>query len=399
MTRNDCRKPRGSIYNNNGYWYIDVRLPGETKRHKHPLCAPGSDKAMRADRPREMAVEAAHRLWEAATRQQRTTPTGCTVADLCAKYIAHAQVYYGGSGEERTVACALRVMVELHGSRPVGELVHADLLRVRDAMVRHGMARTSINKYIGIISNRMMPWACDEGLVRPAVRVELSGVQPLKRGRCTAKETAPVRAVDDAVIDATAAAMMPNTADMVRVHRLTGMRPEEICAMRWADIDQSSTPWVYRPQHHKNEWRGQPRVVVIGPRARAILDQHRATEYPFSPVAAVYERMQQLRAAAVSPSRYCRADPHATRVPRDHWDTCAYSKTIAAACRRAGVPVWSANQLRHAFATQLRRTHGIDAARAALGHSSGCRITDQYSFEAAADEAVRLASPAVEAIG
>lgn len=81
------------------------------------------------------------------------------------------------------------------------------------------------------------------------------------------------------------------------------------------------------------------------------------------------------------------------------WDTCSYSKTIAAACRRAGVPVWSANQLRHAFATQLRRTHGIDAARAALGHSSGCRITDRYSFEAAADEAVRLASPAVEAIG
>ena len=41
----------------------------------------------------------------------------------------------------------------------------------------------------------------------------------------------------------------------------------------------------------------------------------------------------------------------------------------------------------------------IDAARAALGHASGCRITDRYSFEATADEAVRLASPAVEALG
>ena len=64
MKRKDCRKPRGSVYDNNGYWYYDVRLPGDKKRKKYPLCAPGSDKAMRSDRPKEFAVEAAHRFWE-----------------------------------------------------------------------------------------------------------------------------------------------------------------------------------------------------------------------------------------------------------------------------------------------------------------------------------------------
>ena len=192
---------------------------------------------------------------------------------------------------------------------------------------------------------------------------------------------------------------MPNTADMVKVHRLTGMRPEEVCSMRWADIDTSATPWVYRPASHKNAWRGQPRVILIGPKARAILERHRATEYPFSPVAAVYELMQHRREQASSPSRVCRADPHATRKPRDHWDTCSYTKTIKAACSRAGIAPWAANRLRHAFATEVRRSFGIDAARAVLGHSTGARVTDRYSMEAAEDEAIRTATPAVEVLG
>jgi len=401
MTRNDCRKPRGSVYDNNGYWYIDVRLPGETKRHKRPLCAPGCETAMRSDRPKEMAIEAAHRLWEEATRQQRTAPTtGLTVDDLCAAYLRHAVEYYHGEGgEAATCACACRCWRELHGRRPVAELVHTDMLAVRDALVRQGLARVTVNRYLAIIGNRLLPWALDEGLVRAQVRAELSQVQPLKANRCAARECEPVRPVDDATVEATVAAMMPNTADMVRVHRWTGMRPEEVCGMRWQDIDTACTPWVYRPSRHKNQWRGQPRVVLIGPRARAVLEQHRATEYPFSPVAAVYERMQQLRAQATSHAPSSRKDPHAQRVPRDHWDTGAYTKTIAAACRRAGVPPWGANRLRHAFATEVRRTYGLEAARAVLGHSTGSRVTDRYSREAAEDEAIRTAAPAVEALG
>lgn len=400
MKRNDCRRPRGSVIDNNGYWYLLVRLPGEEKRRKHPLCAPGSDRAMRSDRPREMAIEAAHRLWENATRQHRVAPSGATVNDICDAYVLHCAEYYRTGKEALTCAGALRIFRELHGARPVGELTHLDMVRLRDAMLRSGrFCRSTINKYMAIISNRMMPWACDMGLMRPAVRVELSGVQPLKRGRSAARETRPVRSVCDADVEATLAAMMPNTADMVRVHRLTGMRPEEICVLRWRDIDTTCVPWRYRPSRNKNEWRNQPRVVCIGPKARAILERHRETEYPFSPVAAVYEWMMSKRAAAKSPSRQDRRDPHARRVPRDHWDTTSYTATISSACRRAGVPHWTANQLRHALATQVRREFGLAAAAAVLGHSCGHRVTDGYSWEAAEDEMYKAAAPAVEAIG
>ena len=48
---------------NNGYWFLSVKLPGESKRKKYSLCAPGSDRVMRADRPKEMAIDAAHHVW------------------------------------------------------------------------------------------------------------------------------------------------------------------------------------------------------------------------------------------------------------------------------------------------------------------------------------------------
>lgn len=399
MKQKDCRKPRGSVFDNNGYWYLLARLPGDTKRKKYPLCAPGATTAMRSDRPKEMAIEAAHRLWEGATRQHRVAPSSRTVDDICDAYLNHAVVYYRGGSEVHTVACALRSFRELFGSRQIAELIHTDMLAVRDAMMRRDLARKTINRYMCVLCNRLMPWALDEGLVRASVKAELSQVQPLKAFRTTARETPPIRPVTDDAVDAAIAVMMPNTADMVRVHRLTGMRPDEICNMRWQDIDQNCLPWVYRPSHHKNEWRNKPRAILIGPQAREILLRHKETEYPFSPVAAVYERMQAIRAAAVSPSHQDRKNPLAVRVPREHWDTGSYTQTIQDACDRAGIPRWSANQLRHSFATKVRRKFGIDATRAVLGHSIGLKITDRYSFEAAEDETIEKAAPAVEALG
>ncbi len=151
MKRNDCRKPRGCVYDHHGYWYLDVRLPGETKRHKHPLCAPGSDRAMHSDRPKEMAVEAAHRIWEEATRHYRVAPTtSITVDDLCAKFIQYAEVYYRGSSEAGNCAYAVRTFCEFYGSRVVAEL---------------------------------------------------SQLRPLKRNRSMARETQPIHPVDDKTVE------------------------------------------------------------------------------------------------------------------------------------------------------------------------------------------------------
>ena len=187
----------------------------------------------------------------------------------------------------------------------------------------------------------MMAWALDEAIIPATVKAELTQVKGVKRGRTSAPERQPVRPVDDATISATIQYMTPNTADMVRVHRLTGMRPCELCALKWSLIDTSREPWVYRvpPEVNKNEWRGelgQPRVVCIGPKARAILERHKdGGDVPFSPVRAMAEYLEARRAARVTPIYgKPKAAPPVPRVLGEHWTTDAYTKTIRAACGR-----------------------------------------------------------------
>lgn len=397
-------KVPGTVFNNNGYWYWAVQLPGEKSRRKRPLRMPGAKHAMSADRPKEEAVEAAWREWEKATHTGKKRPEGRTVNDICDAWGRHAIEYYKDADgkpttEAQTVQIAVRMFRSMYGTEFVGDLGHEKMLALRDALVRSGISRGCVNRYLAI-TKRMLTWALDENLISAQVKAELTQVSPLKRGRSEAPETSPVRAIDDATIEKTLEHMVADTADMVRVHRLTGMRPEEICGLTFAKIDTSRTPWVYRPGDHKNAWRGLPRVVLIGPRAREILERHRGRAYCFSPIAAVLQLVALKRAEAVSPSKVCRADPHAMRKPGEKWTTCSYTKTIQAACARAKViPPWSANQLRHAFATEVRRKFGLEACRAVLGHSANVSVTDRYSFEAIEDETIRIAAPAVEALG
>ena len=63
---------KGTVYVNNGYWWYAVRLPGEKKRKARKLCAPGSEIALHADRSRDVAIAAAQKVWEAATRHVPT---------------------------------------------------------------------------------------------------------------------------------------------------------------------------------------------------------------------------------------------------------------------------------------------------------------------------------------
>ena len=404
----------GTITRHHGYWVYAVKLPGESKRRMITLKAPGAKHGLAADRPREMAEKAAARVWEEATRElrHRHGERLVTIEDICTAYCNFAPTYYKREDgtltkEVYNIRLSLRVLRQLFGTAAAAELTHADMLVVRDAIVRSGVARVTVNRQMSTIK-RMFSWALDEALVSATIKAELTQVKALKRGRSIAPECPPVREVSDSAINAALAHMMPNTADMVRVHRLTGMRPGELCAMRWSLIDTSVEPWLYRPAQHKNAWRGelgQPRVILIGAKAREILRKHKTGDVPFSPMLAIQEWLQAKREARTSPFYACR-DENYTRAkkgaqwkPGEFWTTDGYSKTIADACRRAGIEPFGSNRIRHTFATEVRRKFGLEACRAVLGHSLGATITDRYSFAAIEDETIEKAAPAVEALG
>ncbi len=406
-------KQTGSVFDNHGLWYYSVQLPGEKRRRQVPLRAPGAKHTMRTDRPRKMAEEAAARYWEEHTRQlKRHDPAGATVAELCALWDAHCREYYRGpdglpTSTATNAVLDVRMFRELYGNAAVAELTHADMLQFRDALVRSGVSRATVNVRLWRVKY-MLAWALDEAIIPATVKAELTQVKGVKRGRTSAPERAPVRPVDDATIAAALEHMMPNTADMVRVHRLTGMRPCELCALRWSLIDTTQTPWVYRvpAEVNKNDWRGElgrPRVVCIGPKARAILERHKGGDVPFSPVRAFGEYLEARRAARVTPfygkTKDAEKSRHVPRVLGEKWTTDAYTKTIRAACEKAKITPWGANRLRHTFGTEVRRAFGLEAARAVLGHTGGGCVTDVYTFDALADEMVLKAAPAVEALG
>lgn len=388
---------KGTIYNNNGKWYYAVRLPGEKKRKAYPLKAAGHDVALSADRPRELAVQAAWRIWENATKRRPTTTVEQkTVESICAAYCEHTQTYYRRADGKQTsevhlARLALRVLRDIYGSQSPAVLTHADMLHVREVMISDGaLSRTTVNAYMARI-RRMWTWALDAALITASVKAELTQVQPLKPNRTTLREPTPVLPVSDNDIEKTQEAMPGNVADMVTVHRLTGMRPEEICAMRWEFIDTTATPWIYRPPFHKTQWRGMVRAVLIGPRARAILEKYRDGDfdgYPFAPA----------RVMANPPKDGIRAHIPIKRETA-FWRTETYTFAVRSACVNAKVPEWTPNRLRHSFATEVRKKYGIRMAGALLGHSDGSRITDGYSREAAIDELVRECGAVIEAIG
>src|SRR5262249_13047962 len=58
------------------------------------------------------------------------------------------------------------------------------------------------------------------------------------------------------------------------------------------------------------------------------------------------------------------------KTPGNQWTSEAYAHAVEKACRRAGQPHWSPNQLRHLKATELAHRYGKEVAQAVLGHSS-----------------------------
>jgi integrase len=153
---------------------------------------------------------------------------------------------------------------------------------------------------------------------------------------------------------------------MIELQRLTGMRPGEACSMRAGDIDTAGVVWMYRPARHKLAWRGRIRVVPLGPKAQGVVRPFLDTaggDYLFSParaMAAYRAGLRKRRKTPVQPSQQCRRVDAPKRRPGEKYTTQSYGRAIADACRRVGVPVWHPNQLRHAYATAVRRAYGVE---------------------------------------
>jgi integrase len=145
---------------------------------------------------------------------------------------------------------------------------------------------------------------------------------------------------------------------MIAMQRRISGRPQDIFNMRFCDIDRSSEIWVYSPFTYKtkktDEGKNRTRRLFIGPRAQKILLLY-------------LDRCKDDLSQFVFMQRNGKQYKGGT-----------YCAAIAAACKKAGVPHWAPNQLRHAGGTEVRNKFDLDAAQIALGHAHA-KTTEIYA--------------------
>ncbi|WP_439627603.1 tyrosine-type recombinase/integrase [Gemmata sp.] len=367
----------------------------------------------------------------AAGRLDRAAPADLTVNELCLRYWKHAGEHYRNpdgspTSEVDCVRYAVRVLREEAGE------VHARLFgpvllkQVREAMVRKGWARPTVNEACNRVK-RVFRWAVENELV-PADRWEaLRSVPGLQKGRTNAPEPDPVGPVDRGRVAATLPFVRSPVRGMIEVQLLTGMRPQDVVRVRPRDLDASGPVWLYRPPLHKNAYRGKARVVAIGPKAQAVLKEFAPADpdaHYFSPRSAV-ESLRAERAAARKTPRWAshlrrnelkrKAEP--LRPPGEGYTTHGYAVAVARGCELAYPPPahlarrdgesrkewklrltpaqkaelkawrdahhWHPNQLRHTHGTEVRKRYGLEAAQVVLGHESA-DVTQVYAERDAA---------------
>jgi integrase len=282
-------------------------------------------------------------------------PRPITLTQLALRFKVYADAYYGKSREVQNLRDAIRPARALFGTWRANEFGAVQLRKVRDEMVKTGLSRGVINSRVNRI-RRMFKFAVAEELVDPDVLVRLRALEPLRQGR-GGKEHPPIRPVAWKDVEAT----LPHLPEMVQAMVLlawhTGARPGEITRLTTGIIDRSGDVWVASFARHKTAHHGLTREVLFGPRAQEVLSPWLLPKRPDEPI--------------FSPRRVDsrQANRRGRRLPGRFYSRCGFGQIIARACDRAGVKVWTPNQLRHAAATRLRELHGIEAAQVALGHA------------------------------
>ncbi len=335
-----------------------------------------------------------------------------TVNELCVLFIAHAVDHYcrkdgTPTGTTKNVKEALRYVVKLFGRTQIKDFGPRKLKVVRDAMIDDGRVRSNINRLIHWI-RRTFRWGVENEYVSVGVYTALQAVAALQPGRSKVKESEPVAAVAMDVVTQTVPHLTSVVAAMVRLQLLTGARPGEITKMRPCDVENlNKDVWVYRPSSHKTEHRGKRRVIHLGPEAQKILKPFlgRNTEaYCFTPAEALQESFDRRSSACPRTKKKQSALKHIGQT----YNKDTFNRAICRACevafempnelRRisASLPMeektrrqdlakawraencWSAGQLRHTRATDIREKYGIEAAQLVLGHSD-LKITEIYA--------------------
>lgn len=344
--------------------------------------------------------------WLSRGRQSGSAPrAGIAVAQLLAAYWHFAESYYQKNGrptvEIAKLKAAFRPLKRLYARTSASDFGPLCLKTVREELVAADLSRRHVNDQVNRIK-RVFKWGVENELIPPSVYHGLQALAGLKRGRCQARETDPVRPVAEEYVDALRPCVSKQVWAIIELQRLTGMRSGEVLIMRGCDLEMTGELWLYTPSSHKTEHHGHSRVIEIGPKAQKIIEpflKQNLQAFLFSPADAVEDQRvekRKRRKSRVQPSQRDRSRRNPKLKPGIRYTTDSYRRAIARACEKA-FPVpdeiatdagkagtwrkahsWHPHQLRHNYATRIRKEYGVEAARILLGHRSAI-VTELYA--------------------
>ena len=294
-----------------------------------------------------------------------------TISTLTLAYLEFCRAYYptAHSSEFTNVRHAIAHLTTLHGRVEIEEFGPLKLKEVQQAMVALGKSRGYINSQVGRI-RRMFRWGVSEELVPVTVLNALEAVPGLRVGRTTAPEGREREPAKWADVEPCFEHLAPPVRAMLWLQWYTGARSQSVCLAKPIQFRRDRNPWEWQPRH-KTEYRKKTITIFIGPKLQQILDPFfvdRPDEcFLFSPHESAEWYQQERAKQAQGKSQRCGRENGRIR---ECYDTGSYRQAIGRAQIKAGVPMWTPHQLRHARATMVREQFGLEAAQAVLCHES-----------------------------
>jgi integrase len=355
------------------------------------------------------AAEALRELVEKAGREgrgkagpaARPSPRSLTVEEAVARWAAE-ELPKQDAREQSHFRRALSVLVRLMGAVPAAELDVLKLRAVRAAMAsggwltpaeregrfekragdaRGGRWRSKAGPWNRRVCNRQTTrvrtvwrWCEERAMVPRGSWAHLCSLKAIPKGSNEARPERRRKVRKSAEVIRVAVAVSRGPARLMLLLQLwTGMRSGEVRRMLWSEVDTSGDVWVYRPPEHKNAWRGHEKAVTIGPRGQAVL---RLARKKFSSGNLVFPCRVRGRGRITGP-----------------YKASAYGWTVRRAAERCGVGDFRPYDVRHAFRVRVSRRYGLEAARAAMGHTS-VETTADYASEVDVETAAEVARKA-----
>lgn len=323
------------------------------------------------------------------------------VADLTRAFLAHLGTLRRARQTVERYERALGAVGELYGLEPVAAFGPLALAAVQRSLAERGLTRRYVSHLIACV-RKCWSWGVARQMIPVELHTALGTVGGLERGQHGCSESREVEPVPDGDVERTLAKLRPTVADMVRLQRLSGMRPGEVCGLTPAEVHRAGPVrvvgrgwvdvgtlgcWLYAPASHKTDRLGHGRYVTLGPQAQAVLLPYLNRDPAaccFSPREDYAKMLDERRANRVVPlypshqrRREAEAKEHRTGRRGERYTVRTYRQAVERAALKAGVPHWHPHRLRHSAEAAIELRFDLDAARAVLGHRDP-KVTARY---------------------